>query len=133
MARERVASERLRRHMIAAQQTQLSKRALHPGRVSRVIGCLEHADRRGEPALGRNESPGALEQPGQVPDPESHGAPVGHLAVPPFSQAPVNLIQLAVDAGLDLVQFLSDVVVGRPAEFAGDPADHAVVLNLFAE
>src|SRR5690554_3745215 len=57
----------------------------------------------------------------------------GDLLVAPFSQAAVNLIELAVDAGFDLVELLVEVSISRPLDPPGDAAEQARILDLLLD
>ena len=78
----------------------------------------------------------------QRESPNDHGHPqrdlenpdaVGDLLVAPFGQAAVDLVQLAVDAGLDLIELLVEVFIGRSLDAPGDPAEKTRLLDLFLD
>ena len=58
---------------------------------------------------------------------------VGDLLVAPLGEAPVDLVELPVDAGLDLVELLVDVAVGRLLDPAGDAAEQAAFLDVLLD
>ena len=55
---------------------------------------------------------------------------VGDFLVTPLAQPAVDLVQLAVDAGFDLIELLVDVAVGGFLDAPGDATEQPGLLDL---